>query len=53
MGYIGHLRERTCMPMLITALRDMQWRLRRFIIAAIGTFVCALGWNAKAHGYGD
>ena len=23
------------------------------IIAAIGTFVCALGWNAKAHGYGD
>ncbi len=25
------------MPMLITALRDMQWRLRRFIIAAVGT----------------
>jgi OPA family glycerol-3-phosphate transporter-like MFS transporter/OPA family sugar phosphate sensor protein UhpC-like MFS transporter len=23
------------------------------IIAAIGTFVCALGWKAKAHGYGD
>jgi OPA family glycerol-3-phosphate transporter-like MFS transporter/OPA family sugar phosphate sensor protein UhpC-like MFS transporter len=23
------------------------------IVAAIGTFVCALGWNAKADGYGD
>ena len=23
------------------------------IVAAIGTFACALGWRAKAHGYGD
>ena len=23
------------------------------IIAVLGTFACALGWNAKAHGYGD
>jgi OPA family glycerol-3-phosphate transporter-like MFS transporter/OPA family sugar phosphate sensor protein UhpC-like MFS transporter len=23
------------------------------IVAAIGTFACALGWNAKAHGYGE
>ena len=23
------------------------------VIAGIGTFVCALGWKAKAHGYGD
>jgi OPA family glycerol-3-phosphate transporter-like MFS transporter/OPA family sugar phosphate sensor protein UhpC-like MFS transporter len=23
------------------------------IVAAIGTVVCALGWRAKAHGYGD
>jgi OPA family glycerol-3-phosphate transporter-like MFS transporter/OPA family sugar phosphate sensor protein UhpC-like MFS transporter len=23
------------------------------IVAAIGTFACALGWQAKAHGYGD
>jgi OPA family glycerol-3-phosphate transporter-like MFS transporter/OPA family sugar phosphate sensor protein UhpC-like MFS transporter len=23
------------------------------IVAAIGTLACALGWNAKAHGYGD
>jgi len=23
------------------------------IVAAIGTFACALGWKAKAHGYGD
>ena len=37
MGYIGELQKRACMPMLITALRDMQWRLRRFIIAAVGT----------------
>ena len=37
MGYIGELQKRARMPMLITALRDMQWRLRRFIIAAVGT----------------
>ena len=24
-----------------------------FIVAAIGTVACALGWKAKAHGYGD
>jgi len=35
--YLGELREQICTPMLTTALRDMQWRLRRFIIAAIGT----------------
>jgi OPA family glycerol-3-phosphate transporter-like MFS transporter/OPA family sugar phosphate sensor protein UhpC-like MFS transporter len=23
------------------------------IVAVLGTFACALGWNAKAHGYGD
>ena len=23
------------------------------IVAAIGTLACALGWNAKAHGYAD
>jgi OPA family glycerol-3-phosphate transporter-like MFS transporter/OPA family sugar phosphate sensor protein UhpC-like MFS transporter len=23
------------------------------IVAALGTFACALGWKAKAHGYGD
>ena len=37
MAYIGELREQACAPMLITALRDMQWRQRRFIVAAIGT----------------
>ncbi len=37
MERIGQLREQLCMPMLITALRDVQWRLRRFIIAAVGT----------------
>ncbi len=37
MANIGELREQMCMPMLITALRDMQWRQRRFIIAAVGT----------------
>ena len=37
MGSIGDLQKQMCLPMLITALRDMQWRLRRFIIAAIGT----------------
>ena len=37
MRYIGDLQERARTPMLITALRDMQWRLRRFIIAAVGT----------------
>jgi sugar phosphate permease len=23
------------------------------IVAAIGTLACAVGWRAKAHGYGD
>ncbi len=37
MGYVGELRKRARTPMLTTALRDMQWRQRRFIIAAVGT----------------
>ncbi|GAA4534550.1 ABC transporter permease [Mycobacterium paraffinicum] len=37
MWAIGGLRERMRAPMLITAIRDMQWRQRRFIIAAVGT----------------
>jgi putative ABC transport system permease protein len=31
------LRDQTRMGMLITALRDIQWRQRRFVIAAVGT----------------
>ena len=27
--------------------------LGMLIVAAIGTFACALGWRAKPHGYGD
>ena len=37
MGAFCRLREQMCIPMLITAFRDMQWRQRRFIIAAVGT----------------
>lgn len=37
MGYVGELHKRARTPMLITALRDMQWRQRRFIVAAVGT----------------
>ncbi len=37
MRYLGDLQKRACAPMLITAFRDMQWRRRRFIIAAVGT----------------
>ena len=37
MGHIGDPQERAHTPMLITALRDIQWRRRRFIIAAVGT----------------
>ena len=37
MRYIAELREQMCLRMLITALRDTQWRLRRFVIAAVGT----------------
>ena len=54
MGYIVELREQMCMPMLITALRDMQWRLRRFIIAAIGTgmvFALTLIITGLTHGF--
>ncbi len=39
MVHIGEPQERARTPMLITALRDMQWRQRRFIIAAVGTGV--------------
>jgi putative ABC transport system permease protein len=52
--YIGQLREQMCMPMLITALRDMQWRLRRFIIAAVGTglvFALTLIITGLTHGF--
>lgn len=54
MRYIGDLRKRMCAPMLITALRDMQWRLRRFIIAAIGTgmvFALTLILTGLTHGF--
>ena len=54
MGYIGELRKQMCTPMLITALRDMQWRLRRFIIAAIGTgmvFALTLIITGLTHGF--
>lgn len=37
MGRIGDLCEQTRMGTLITALRDIQWRQRRFVIAAVGT----------------
>ncbi len=37
MGYIDAVRVRGRMGMLTTSLRDMQWRQRRFIIAAVGT----------------
>jgi putative ABC transport system permease protein len=36
-GYIDGARVRGPMGMLTTSLRDMQWRQRRFIIAAVGT----------------
>jgi putative ABC transport system permease protein len=42
------------MRMLITALRDMQWRQRRFIIAAIGTglvFALTLIITGLSHGF--
>ena len=54
MANIGDLREQMRMPMLITALRDMQWRLRRFIIAAIGTgmvFALTLILTGLTHGF--
>ena len=54
MRSIGDLRKQMCMPMLITALRDMQWRLRRFIIAAIGTgmvFALTLILTGLTHGF--
>jgi len=53
-GYLGKLREQMCTPMLTTALRDMQWRLRRFIIAAIGTgmvFALTLIITGLTHGF--
>lgn len=40
--------------MLITALRDLQWRLRRFIVAAIGTamvFALTLILTGLTHGF--
>lgn len=42
------------MRMLITALRDMQWRLRRFIVAAAGTglvFALTLIITGLTHGF--
>ncbi len=54
MGSIGDLRKQICLPMLITALRDIQWRLRRFIIAAIGTgmvFALTLIITGLTHGF--
>ena len=42
------------MRMLITALRDMQWRQRRFIVAAIGTgmvFALTLIITGLTHGF--
>ena len=54
MGSIGDLRKQMCLPMLITALRDIQWRLRRFIIAAIGTgmvFALTLIITGLTHGF--
>ena len=51
---IGRLREQMCLPMLITALRDTQWRLRRFIVAAIGTgmvFALTLILTGLTHGF--
>jgi putative ABC transport system permease protein len=40
--------------MLITALRDLQWRLRRFIVAAVGTamvFALTLVLAGLTHGF--
>ncbi len=37
MRHMGRLQEQVRMPMLITAIRDMQMRLRRFVIAVVGT----------------
>ncbi len=37
MGYVAGMQQRARMPMLITAVRDIQWRRRRFVIAAVGT----------------
>ncbi len=54
MGSIGDLRKRMCLPMLITGFRDMQWRLRRFIIAAVGTglvFALTLILTGLTHGF--
>jgi putative ABC transport system permease protein len=53
-GYIGELREQARMRMLITALRDLQWRRRRFIVAAIGTgmvFALTLILTGLTHGF--
>ena len=54
MASVDELREQMCMPMLITAFRDMQWRLRRFVIAAIGTgmvFALTLIITGLTHGF--
>lgn len=37
MSHVGALQQRARIPMLITAIRDIQWRQRRFIIAVVGT----------------
>lgn len=44
----GHVR------MLVTALRDLQWRRRRFVVAAVGTamvFALTLILTGLAHGF--
>ena len=54
MAYVGELQKQMRTPMLITALRDMQWRQRRFIIAAIGTgmvFAMTLILTGLTHGF--
>jgi putative ABC transport system permease protein len=53
-GYIGELRQQARIRILITALRDLQWRQRRFIIAAIGTgmvFALTLILTGLTHGF--
>ncbi|HEU4362087.1 MAG TPA: glutamine ABC transporter permease, partial [Mycobacterium sp.] len=42
------------MQMLITAFRDLEWRRRRFLVAAIGTamvFALTLILTGLAHGF--
>src|ERR1035437_9960456 len=55
-GIFGYASTTLSGQGLVKLVQTYGWNaafIGMLIVAAIGTLACALGWNAKAHGYGD